>query len=520
VRDQSEIDRLLRVAIAPDRLQACIELLRPATRRAEIPSVDDVLVALQGARVQITDAIRERAKEFVSLCEQAAGGGEGAPPWPEHFVIAEVRPPTPAQSEHFEWAPEFEPRQKAADEAAQIDYFAATATRSVTAGAIIGRLVPAQEGVPGCDVFGTALPPPKPREASIRIGAGLRVDREHGGQVVAETDGCLVEDHGTLRVVELLEIRGDVDFKSGSIETVTDVIVRGTVRANFHVHTTRSLTVDRLIEAADVRVGGNVAVRGGIFGRDGAGRVEAGGSVAAAFINEMRVEAGGDVLFRKEVLNSVVRTQGRLVGERGAIIGGDVYAREGVQVKRLGSDAGVTTVVAVGTALSVLRRAKQMECEVQELRKAAGRVRETIAPLMANLKRLTPAQREQVTELLSKADEMDLRVEEMLDARRRMLEEAAPKGTPRIIVSDEIHPGVRLMIGARLVNVNRLIRGPVKIEVSKVDQVTEIVAINQLTGSITVLPSVEVDLTAAPRGEAKGKSRHGSALPESGKHGT
>jgi uncharacterized protein (DUF342 family) len=326
----------------------------------------------------------------------------------------------------------------------------------------------------------------------------LRMADAAGSDVVAESDGRVALEGDTIRLYDVLDVRGDVDFASGSIESVVDVKVHGTVRTNFHVRTTKSLTVDKLIEAAEVDAGENVAVRGGVFGHDGHGHVRAGGSVSANFINEMSVEAVGDVLFQKEVLNSHIRSDGQVLGEHGAIIGGSIYAREGVRARVVGSDAGVTTRLAVGTDLALLRRARKMEQQVRELEKGAGQLRQIIKPLMANLKRLVPAQREQVTELMCKADEIDIQIEQLLREREELLARGAPRGTPYVQVTEGLHAGVRLQMGLRQVIVNRRLHGPVKIEVRKVDDVTEVVAINQRTASVTVLPSSEADLDTEP----------------------
>ena len=507
----SETGRLIKaVVVSKDRLRAHVRLSGAGAPGQQPLSADEVLAALQASRVQITDAVRARVAELVALCEKvsAAPNDPASVQLAEPFLVAEGQPAVEGEDGQFVWAPELNTHPPAADEGAQIDHFALTAIRSVTAGAVVGHLALPKDGQPGVDVHGAEIPPRKLKGAPVRLGPGLRPAGTAGTDVVAETGGRLAEENGTIRIYDVLEIRGDVDFNSGSIETVVDVKVHGTVRANFHVRTTGALTVDRLIEAAAVEVGGSVAVRGGIVGREGRGHVRAGGNVSASFINETRIEAGGDVLFQKEILNSQLRADGRLAGEHGTIIGGSVHAREGVHARVLGSEAGVTTVIACGTDVRVLSRARRMEQQVRDLQKAADQVRQTIQPLMANLKRLLPAQREQVTELMCKADEIELQVGQIQELREKMLADATPRGNPSIIADEVIYPGVRLRIGARQVNVGRLLHGPLKIEVRKVDDVTEIVMVNRRTASVTVLPSQEIDVETVPTDDKRGSREH------------
>ena len=502
--------RIKAVVVSQDRLRAHVRLSGAGSPGQPPPSADEVLAALQASRVQVTDAVRARVAEMLALCARvsAASNDPAAAQLAEPFLVAEGQPAVEAEDGQFVWAPELNTHPPAADDGAQVDPFTLTAIRSVAVGTVVGHLVLPKDGKPGVDVHGADIPPRKLKGAPVHLGPGVRVAGTAGTDVVAETSGRLAEEHGTIRIYDVLEVRGDVDFSSGSIDTVVDVKVHGTVRAKFHVRTTGALTVDRLIEAAAVEVGGNVAVRGGIVGREGHGHVHAGASVSADFINETRIEAGGDVLFQKEILNSELRADGRLAGERGTIIGGSAYAREGVHARVLGSEAGVTTVVASGTDVRVLSRARRMEHEVRDLQKAADQVRQTIQPLMANLKRLLPAQREQVTELMCKADEIELQAEQVRAQREKMLADATPRGNPSIAAEEVIYPGVRLRIGARQVNVGRLLHGPLKIEVRKVDDVTEIVMVNRRTASVTVLPSQEIDVETVPTDDERGSREH------------
>lgn len=342
---------------------------------------------------------------------------------------------------------------------------------------------------------------------ALKLGPGVRLAEEGSADLVAEQDGRVVYEHGQVRICEVLEIPGDVDFGSGSIEACVDVAVHGTVRANFYVHTTKSLTVDRVIEAAELDVGGELTVHGGIFRREGMSRMRVGGNVSAQFLNELGLDAGGDVHFIKEILNSQVSAQGHLVGERGTIIGGEIYAREGIDVRVIGSEASVTTVVAVGTALDVLRRVRRMEREVLDLQKSVEKVRSAVQPLLADLKRLLPEQRQRAAELLCKANELESQVDDTQQEAQRILREGAPRGHPFVRAQDALYPGVRIRIGAREVYLRKLMHGPVKVELRKVKQATEVVAVNQRTGSLTVLPSSEANLDPPSTEDAKAGAR-------------
>lgn len=483
------------VQIADDRMKAWVQLAGVKQPDYKPPDVPEVLSGLKNANLAVAENVKKRVEELVLQWNTAHGAGQELSTEP--VLVAEGTPAVNATDGSFEWAPELEEAMHTpSEDEDHVDYFSVNAIVTVDAGKPIGRIVAPVDGTPSVNVHGEERPPRKPKGVAIKLGPGVTFANDQG-DVVAEIAGRVVLQNDKLRVDEVLEIPGDVDFSSGSVDACVNVAVRGNVRSNFHVYTTKSLTVERVIEAADVRVDGDVCVRGGIFG-DGAGRVLSGGGVSAQLLNEVRVKAKGDVLFVKEILNSQVYTSGKLVGERGTIIGGEVHAREGVNVRTIGSEASVATIVSTGIDVNTLRRVRQKENQVREARKSADQLREAVQPLIANLKRLLPAQRERATELICKADELDLEVSELEESAKQMHEDCKPTDKPQIEVADRVHPGTHLIVSCREVRVQKEIHGPVKIEERKVNDATEVVAVNQRTGSVTVLHSVDADLDAAP----------------------
>lgn len=309
-------------------------------------------------------------------------------------------------------------------------------------------------------------------------------------------------ERGKVRISEVLEILGDVDLSSGSVDACVDVHVRGAVREKFKVRTTGALFVDRVIEAADVEVGGDVTIGGGLFGQSRNGRLRAGGHVTANLINEAIVTAGGNLRINKEIINSDVKVAGKLMAEHGTIIGGSVVARGGLQARIIGSEAFVVTQVAVGPDVNELRRARRLDREAREMDKAAVQLRATVQPLMANIKRLSPAQRERATELLCRADELAAQVAALQQQADTIRRTVTPDILPAVLIGEAVFPGVRLLLAWRETRITRVLHGPLRIELRKTADGLQIVAHNEHTGSSVVLPGTDVDLDAPPTDEA------------------
>jgi uncharacterized protein (DUF342 family) len=486
----------LKLVVSADRMKAWLQVLDRQSEAYVPPTEEEVWEYLGRKGFPDTDENKTRVAEVLQACQTPIPADVEKPE--NAFLIAAGQPPVDAVDGRFEWAPEYAERLRKPDEDEQIDYFAQNAIVTVAKETVVGTIVDPEESVPGVDVFGKKVQPSKPKGRTVKLGPGMeRVDPDDG-PVHATSDGRVAEENGTVRLFEVLDIPGDVDFSSGCVDAVIDVHVRGTIRGNFSVKTTKNLTVDKLVEPSVVEVGEDVSVRGGIFGREGQGYVKAGGSVTASFVDECRLQAKGDFSVNKEMLNSLVRVQGKLLAERGTVIGGDLYARGGMEVHTIGSDAGVPTRMTVGTDVNALRRARQMEKQVHEMERSAENIRETLKPLMANLRRLLPQQREKVTELMCNADEIDLKISDTQDARAALLDAAKPTEPAYILVHDSIFPGTHLVVEAHEVHVQTLMRGPIRIEMRKVKGATQVVAVNQQTGSVTVLPAVSADLDVPP----------------------
>lgn len=488
------------ILVSDDRLAARLAWPASCASAGQWPSEAALVAACEQRRIPITAATRARLGAIASGAATPDGDAArlGGPAECLAFTLATAVAPIEAQDGRFEWAPELRPPPRL-DSEGRIDPFSVDAIVTVAEGTTIGRLVPPQDGVAGADVFGQPLAPRRTKGQPIQLGAGVRGVEDAGGvSVVATRAGRVAEERLKLSVNEQLDVSGDVDFASGSIQSLVDVVVRGTVRAKFHVHTQGSLSVGKAVEAADIQAGGDVVVHGGVFGANRTGRTQAGGTVRATLFNEVVVVSGGTIAFEREILNCDVRTQDRVVSENGTIIGGHTYARNGIAIGVAGSEAGVQTELAIGYDIDVLRETHRLEREAAERRKSAGEIRTLVEPLLKNLKRLTPAQRERATELLSKASEVEDAAEEMELARKMLLSDHAPADNVALLVREAVYPGVHVRIGPRATVIRRLVPGPLRIEVRKVDEISEIVAVSPRSGSVTILPSTEVDLGPAP----------------------
>lgn len=303
-------------------------------------------------------------------------------------------------------------------------------------------------------------------------------------------------------VPEVYSVPGDVCLGTGGIDASVDVHIAGTINNNVSVRSTNSVSVEVAVEAATVEAGEDVVVRGGIIQR-GKGSIRAGRDIVAKFCEEADLFAGGNIKIAEEVMNCRVQCAGKLLTPDGIIIGGRIYAREGIEAATVGSEANVSTELFVGVFPEVLEEIERRRKALEQKRALIERVRNTVGPLMANLKRLTSSQKERATELMFQADsdEAEVAVNEVELAA--MLKTARAVEVPYVNVALVIHRGTAIRIGRRTTLFTSPLRGPIRIDKRKIRSAIEFVAVNQSTGSVTVLPSVR----AAPQTSVKAGER-------------
>lgn len=479
------IDKMLcqfAIDISKNRMTAWIYLRDPGDPRQLVK--EEIMESLVESKITINKEVHSRLDTFMTVLASSEKV-------PERFVIAEGKAVREGSDGEFLWDKLLEEEGDAWQDDAPINYYTRNSIITIEKGQRIGTVIAPKPGVNGFDVFGKKLTPKK-RPTEIQLANTVVMSSDQPGVVVANVAGKVIFEHGVLSMIEVLEITGDIDFESGNIDSVINVHVKGTVRDRFSIKSKKSVSVCGAIEAADVSAKDSILVRGGVLGRE-KGVLQAGGEIVAKFCDHADLRAYGDIKISKEVINSHVRTDGKLIAEHSVIVGSDVYAREGVVVGTLGSEANIPTTIIVGTHPDVIREAEQISQELKARKEHVDRIRKAIQPLIVEMKNLNPDQRERATELLFKADAIDADIAVEESRREALLKAGRAPEPPYVLVGRAIYPATVIRIGRKQVLFDKGQKGAVRIEKRKIENVTEIVVVNQLSGSITVLPSVNVE---------------------------
>ncbi len=468
------------ILISEDRLRA--EVI-PARVDPGLLTAESLLARLKERGIRIDDDVATRVNR---LAEAVRTGERSKNP----YLLAQGKVPVDAVGATVELAAAHHDLSE--DERAD---FYESHILTVNEGDKIGVLTPGSPAVPGVDVYGKPVPG-APAINSVEVGENIRVEPD-GRTLIAVKAGKVHLARQRVAVLDVVQISGDVDFSTGNVDSPADVLVTGTVRDTFAVKSARSIAIRGAIEGAVVEAAGDVQVSGGIAGRQKA-QVVAGGDLATKFCIEASIRAGGNVSISRECMNSRVHVAGRLLMSRGKLVGGFAYAGQGAEIAVAGNEAERPTEIAVGLDPEALAEILRMDELLKKKAETCAKIREKVQPLMAQLKRLTPQQREKATELLYQADEIEAEINRHSEQRKTLLTPASATDRPVITVLSMIYPGVKVIFGDKMAIFRKERKGPIKLERRLLERVEEICLIERASGSLTIMRSYEFKPEPAP----------------------
>ncbi len=260
-----------------------------------------------------------------------------------------------------------------ADEHGRVDYFHLNLVQNVEKGQPICQIVPPVEGIPGRNVLDEEIPCKEGKMPVLPKGRNTEAS-EDGMQLLAVKAGRVEFSGRSFLVKSVLEIGGNVDFSTGNINFVGDVHIHGDVSSGFSVRTIGDITIDGVVEAAEIEAGGDLIVSKGILG-DSRAMIRAHHDVHAKYLENCTVHCRGD-LQTDCIVNCDVYCDGEVSvrSGRGTIIGGRVRAAQGITCKIVGSKSESVTSVFLGgqpfadfEKESLLLNIKKQEAELERL---------------------------------------------------------------------------------------------------------------------------------------------------------
>ncbi len=331
----------------------------------------------------------------------------------------------------------------------RIDYHQSKNIIMAEKGQLLARIVEPTQGRPGINIFGEEVPGESGFPAAVTPGSGVKKS-ENGLELFAEESGSVIMNGPVIEVVNTYIVNGDVDYSTGNINFNGNVVINGNVPDGFEVKAEGDIIVAKIVESARLEAGRDIVIKGGVQGK-GKGLIYAGRDIRSTYAQNARFEAQGNVYIDNFAINSSIYTSKYLImkEKRGSVIGGEVFAQRGIDVKVLGSETGVKTFVEAGTNYLVMRKISELDAAIEFCEKNIVKIDNSLKALYNRTKTGQPLDqglREIVSKAVEKKTDLEQRKTVMLAKRDDLLVQSQEKEACYVKVSQICHPDVFVKI--------------------------------------------------------------------------
>lgn len=233
------------------------------------------------------------------------------------------------------------------DEFGNVDYTSLGAEQNVKKGDLISEAIPPTEGIAGRTVLNQELRCRNGKSVSLPKGKNTEVS-EDGNKLIASIDGRVEFSGRYFSVRPLLEIPGNVDYSTGNINFIGDVLIHGDVCSGFSVRAMGDIKVCGVVESCEIEAGGDLIVVKGIVGSMET-IVRSQHNIYSKYLVNSIVHARQNV-HTDSIRYSNVYSDGEVevCSGRGLIVGGQIRSAQGVQAKIVGSVYESPTSIILG----------------------------------------------------------------------------------------------------------------------------------------------------------------------------
>jgi uncharacterized protein (DUF342 family) len=441
-KSTSQID----VTISADKRTAWVSVKGPGS------SAEDVRAALQDAGVT-HGVMRKRVEDLLARKD-----------FGRYVVVARSTPIERGVDARIEYLISDEKSTGKELENGSMDFRSIDFVKSVEPGTPLVRKIPRTDGVPEIGVTGKALHWERGKDFDVQafIGKGAVLDEDDPNTVIAEREGIYHRGHlGRVSVEDSILIQGDVDFEVGNIDTPSAVIIGGDLRGGFMVSSGRHITINGVVENAQVKAEGDLTVYGGIA--KGGRLIEAGGEIKAKYIYDRAHVSADSVNVTERIGHSDFKVTGEVKAKE--IVGGKLIVGRRLEVSNLGSSNNTLTDVEVGLdpgiRAKVIRLMADLDVRkrvIQALEKRRQTAEKKALSLSKKFRTILIEKRELfssevVMKIGTEAKETTIRVKEYedqiahLNEEIQSLQQEIGEYNPVISVRDTVFPGVTITLG-------------------------------------------------------------------------
>ncbi len=345
---------------------------------------------------------------------------------------------------------------------------------------LVANLQPAVDGIPGSDVKGRLLDVVDGKP--MQLIPGKNITKKQAGldvHYVANIDGGLHYHGNKVSVARLMILPEGVNYQTGNINFIGDVLVQGSVISGFSIIAEGDVTVTDNVESGSIITAqGDIVVGKSIFGKQT--NVTAGGDLRAQSVHEATVAAGKDIVLGGYAFHARLRAGGHIQVENGGekhvgcIMGGEAWATAGIDMYIAGTSAWGHTELLVGISPEQLEKLeglqKSIESKNTNVRNILDYFGLTSIDLNAIRVKIEEAEGIQKKTMALRAKHLAIvgkYLQQLLAEREHAMEQVGPvPDNVEIKIREKAFPNVAIKIGGKKQKL-KLEFGPVRFHLDK-----------------------------------------------------
>lgn len=427
-------DGWVRVETSTNKMEAYL-IIEPPTGNGNWPTLEQALGTLRGEKIVF-------GLNQTIVAEVIASHQTGV------TTVAVGQVPAPGEDAKFTFLFEKKENSLTEDEFGRVDYREQQTVQNIVTGQVLMVKTPATLGEPGFNVLGQKLDPKPGKDKHIKVGKNV-IWANDGLRLVSTINGEPSYINGKISVFPLHQVDGDVNFKTGNISFLGSVVIRGNVDAGFKVEAEGDVVIHGMVEAADLKVGGNLTICGGVSGMDKT-TITCGGDFNAKFIEHAILNCDGNVLIKEAIMYCQVNADQNITVDmgKGLIVGGLLRTGEEISAKIIGSKFGTMTELELGVKPGIKIEYQQLEEKIKDNKIGLDKAEKAVA-MLEKIPNLPPDRQEMYQNLLKTTYVLKGQISQAEARRKEILEEmlVLSKEKARVKVKDTLFPGVRVSIG-------------------------------------------------------------------------
>ena len=435
------------VKFSPDNMAAYLFLGTPGENQMyDVDSILDYLIEQGVSAGMIRSNVEAMVSKRIYLRE---------------VKVAEGTPPTDGRDGYYEFKFSTNTKRNPIIRSdGSVDYQSMSEIENVSADSVLAVYHPALKGTPGIDIRGNVMKPKPARDLPILRGKGMKRS-EDGNVYTAEIDGRVEYKSYKLSVKNVYEVRDDVDLIVGKIDFRGDVIIYGNVSAGVEIRATKNIVINGHVEAATLIAAGDITLKKGMQGGQKS-MIMAGGNVYAEFLEFVKLKVEKD-LHANVIMNCDIEAGGRVLvaGKKGIIMGGTMYAVEGVESANIGNDVALKTIVRVGLSEELQMKERMSVTRTNMLKKGIEKAEKQITELKNSKKDILSqgSIEAKISQLNKKIARDQAKIEKSEMEHSQINDRIHSSENASIRVINELFAGTQLWVGNNCKNINDTIKG-------------------------------------------------------------